>query len=309
MLNLEVLNKKVAVCVIAYNEINTIEKLVGEILAEERIVTNLFIYTDGSTDGTSEVVKNIEKHDSGKIVHIMSKTRRGKQTAYNCLLGYIEKYDYAIFFDADVHIEKNVIQNLVKYLDGHTELKVVASFLIPTQVGHSKIPGIYQKVKEHIYRSGEYKYFTGRAFIAHTRWLPRIPIDSQSDDFYLNLKYKSSEIGVCRESEVYYVIPHTTKGMFLYSYYIGSTMTDIRDRYKNLWKEQLKRISLLDYVVFGLTRKNFGDFWRQLDHVEKVVFIYSRLITMLGFVAGYVTRGSKRIWKPIEETKTKMADL
>jgi glycosyltransferase involved in cell wall biosynthesis len=306
MVNLEVSPKSVAVCIIAYNEKQNIESLLKQILLNDQLNLKVYVYTDGSTDGTANVVEFLARKNKNKLTHIKGKNRKGKQNAYNTLLKQVEKYDYTIFLDADIRLEKESLHLLINYLQSNTQYKVVGSFLYPSTVVVSRIPIIYRKVKEHIYRNGDYRYFTGRAFVAITSFLPKIPKDSHSDDFYLNLKFAPNEIGICRDSVVNYIIPHSTKGMFWYSYYIGSTMTDVRDNFKKLWKDQIKRISLWDYVVFGLTRKNFGTFWSELENRDKLIFIYSRIVTILGFVTGYITLGRKYLWEPIKETKTKI---
>lgn len=91
--------------------------------------------------------------------------------------------------------------------------------------------------------------------------------------------------------------------MYWYSYRIGNSLRDIWKMFPVLWEKQRKRIPLLDYAVFGLTKYKFGEFWRQLQNSERMVFLYSRKVTMLGFFLGFFSERKNGMWEPILETK------
>jgi hypothetical protein len=98
-------------------------------------------------------------------------------------------------------------------------------------------------------------------------------------------------------------MPSSFWGMFWYSYRIGNSLADMRRKFPGLWQEQIKRIPILDYAIFGLTRYKFSRFWKELNFTERLVFIYSRLVTMTGFYLGFWSIKRSEFWDRIEETK------
>lgn len=298
---------RVAICVIAYNEEQNIERLLEKLISEDIKNKEIFIYTDGSTDKTADIVDKIEKKHHELITHIRSVKRYGKHQAYNSLLKRIEGYRYALFLDADVDFTEGNLHALVEYLDQNQQYKIVSPRLKPEINGWEglsrQVSKLYGKVKTHIYNGGRYRYFTGRSLAAVTKNLPIIPERSYEDDFYLNLQFKAEELGVCPSSEIRYFMPSSFWGIFWYSYRIGNSLADMRRRFPGLWQEQIKRIPITDYAIWGLTRYKFTELWNNLNIAERLVFIYSRLITMTGFYWGFWSIKRNRLWDRLEETK------
>src|SRR3989344_291581 len=78
----------VSICLPAYNEGDTIGKLLDKLLKQrtEAIKINkIIVVSSASTDNTDEVVRRFQKQDE-RIVLIREKTRNGKATAINCFL-------------------------------------------------------------------------------------------------------------------------------------------------------------------------------------------------------------------------------
>lgn len=300
-------NFRVAICVIAYNEEQNIENLITKIIGEKIQKMSLFIYTDGSTDETADIVDKLEKKHHEAITHIRGGYRNGKHRAYNSLLSRIKGYKYTIFLDGDVDIKKGSLVKLLNYLISDNTLAIVAPLLEPQTKGlgelESKVSTIYRKVKKHIAKYQRYRYFTGRNFAAITNRLPVIPERSYEDDFYLNLQFESEEIGVCKRAVVGYFMPSSFWGMYWYSYRIGNSLCDMKTKFPGLWSKQTARIPLVDYAIFGLTKYKFGEFCSQLTFSEILIFLYSRKATALGFYLGFLTKRKNSIWEPIMETK------
>ena len=307
MLEFVVRKYRVAICVIAYNEEQNVAQLLQKIIDDRIIEAHIYVDSSGSTDRTSDLINKIERCYPDKITHIRDSQRVGKHIAYNRLLKKVSSYKYSIFVDADINIEEKTISSLLDYLISHPEHKIVGPMVLPEIVlGKGlgiKITSIYRKVRQHIAISGRYRYLTCKVFVAETRNLPVIPESIYADEFYFNLQFKAGEIGVCLKSKIYYVMPYSFRGMYKHSFHIGNSMSDIKHNYKELWKEQLKRIPLSDYVMFGLTKNGFEDFWKQLSLVNKLVFFYTRLVTIIGFYVGYFAKPSTRLREPLTETK------
>lgn len=300
-------NFRVAVCVIAYNEEQNIENLINKIIGEKIPKASLFVYTDGSTDKTAEIVEKLEKKHHKLITHIRGAYRNGKHRAYNSLLHRIHGYKYTIFLDGDVNPKQNSLNNLVTFLDNNPELAVVTPLLEPQINGYEplekQVSLVYRKVKKHIAKYGHYRYFTGAGMVVRTKYLVEIPERSYTDDFYLNLQFEPEQIGVCQKSVIEYFMPSSFWGMFWYSYRIGNSLGDIKKKFPSLWEKQCIRIPVTDYAVFGLTKFKFGEFWNQLNWQQRLVFLYSRKVTMIGFFLGFISERKKALWEPIMETK------
>jgi glycosyltransferase involved in cell wall biosynthesis len=293
--------------VIAYNEEQNIAALMQKIINEDIKKAQIFVDTGGSTDKTAEMVDIFEKKYPEKVTHIRGIQRVGKHIAYNSLLNRVKGYKYVVYMDADINLHYKAIHYLVRYLINHPEYKIVGPFLnleqIPGKLIERTVVSVYQKVRKHIVTMGRYRYLQCKSFAAMTRNLPYIPENSDSDEYFLNLQFDTGEIGTCVKSVMGYVMPYSLYGLYVHSFHLGNTLADIKNNFSYLWSEQIKRIPLIDYAVFGLTRYGFNEFWRKLSFTERLVFIYTRLVTMTGFYIGFYSRRKALIWEPIKETK------
>lgn len=69
-----------SVVIPCYNEVNTVKDIVGRVLAED-IVDEVIIVDDGSTDGTSEVLSQIEAEADSRVQILYHEKNRGKGAA------------------------------------------------------------------------------------------------------------------------------------------------------------------------------------------------------------------------------------
>ncbi len=85
-----------------YNEVKTIEKAIKEVekVKLKFIKKQLIVVDDGSTDGTREILKKIQKRDK-KILIIFKEKNEGKGSAIREGLKYATG-DYILFQDADL---------------------------------------------------------------------------------------------------------------------------------------------------------------------------------------------------------------
>ena len=108
--------KKILVFTATYNEKENIEKLITEIRKNLPMAT-IFIVDDNSPDGTTEIIKNIQKQIKNIDLLVRDK-KSGLDSAHKLAYEYSIKYefDYLITMDADFSHDPAVLPIIVKEL-------------------------------------------------------------------------------------------------------------------------------------------------------------------------------------------------
>jgi glycosyltransferase involved in cell wall biosynthesis len=101
--------QSVAIVMPVYNEVESIEETLTEIMAKIVSKSNdirLFISEDGSTDGTKEKLLSLESNLPGKLSVSTSPKRKGyPKAAREAILNVDSAYDYILFMDSDGQYE------------------------------------------------------------------------------------------------------------------------------------------------------------------------------------------------------------
>lgn len=106
---------KISVIIPTYEHAHTIERCVSSILAQSRKADEIIIVNDGSTDGTSDILKKLP---SSIIVH--NQINQGAPRARN--YGFrISSGNLVLFCDADVVMDKNMLKSLELALESDTK--------------------------------------------------------------------------------------------------------------------------------------------------------------------------------------------
>ena len=105
---------KLSIVIPIYNEKNTIEKILNLVLAVEGIDKEIIMVDDGSTDGSVDILKKIEKeHLDIKVV--IKGENRGK--GHTLKVGFKETTgDYVIIQDADMEYDPQDYKKLIRAL-------------------------------------------------------------------------------------------------------------------------------------------------------------------------------------------------
>ena len=308
------MSNKIAICMVVYNEEKNIGRLIERILEDDLRLGKVYIYTDGSTDNTARIIGKFYIKYPSLIVHLEGKKNLGKNHGINVLLNKVgDDYDILFFLDGDVMPEKGSLIALYNYLASNTNIKAASPFFLPYLSdlrGLEKTMAIlYKKSRVHIANCNKCRGISGRFYGIRRKALLKICESSYFDDFYLNLQIPYESIGLCREAVVYYRRPSIYRDYIDYNIRLGKAMASIKNNFPDLWKEQLKRVTLNDYALYDLTKYKFNDFFFGLDFGEKIVFIFTRIITTLCMYYGFYTyRSLEKTWKVLPTTKIAYLD-
>ena len=163
----------------------------------------LFI-TDGSTDGTPEI---ISKYPNVKLLH--ESPRKGKASAENRAMGFVNT-DITIFSDANTSLPSNAVKLLVRhYIDpkvgGVSGEKRVLSKVEDSAAGAGE--GIYWKY-ESLLKKWDSELWSivgaaGELFSFRTKLFQPIEVDSILDDFMLSMRIAQKGFRVLYEPDAY----------------------------------------------------------------------------------------------------------
>ncbi len=96
---------KVLIILASYNGVRYIEEQIDSILIQNGVDISLFIFDDGSSDGTIDLVNSIKMNKSIQFIENSSPTGSAANNFFNALQSFedsfIEMYDYIAFADQD----------------------------------------------------------------------------------------------------------------------------------------------------------------------------------------------------------------
>jgi len=207
----------VSVLVSAYNEEKNIEQKLHNLLEldypEERI--EILVGSDGSTDRTDEIIKKViaatpkvsrnvtwsQYYDQSQaslgekltVWFFRQEPRQGKPSMLNTLVQQA-KGDILVLTDARQRMDKDAIQELVKYFDDPRVGAVSGDLHYESETGNKTAAGLglywrYEKfIRKSESRMGSMLGATGALYAARRSLFPRLPVDLILDDVYVPLK-------------------------------------------------------------------------------------------------------------------------
>lgn len=190
---------KIAVIVPVYNEEKIIDFVISELIkVSQKLLADIFVVNDGSTDNTYKVIK---KYSS--IIKITNyKKNRGKGFALRlgALNAYRRNYKVIVFFDGDNQLHSNDIINLVSRLDKETDLIIHHRIIDFKTLPLSKIGrGTVRWLFNNLFRVNIFDHLSGlKAFKAEhlpsILWLAddyRVEVEILARAVVNNLRYKA----------------------------------------------------------------------------------------------------------------------
>lgn len=96
---------KVLIILASYNGVRYIEEQIDSILKQNGVDSSLFIFDDGSSDGTLDLVNSIKMNKSIEFIENSSPTGSAANNFFNALQSFddslLDMYDYIAFADQD----------------------------------------------------------------------------------------------------------------------------------------------------------------------------------------------------------------
>ena len=116
-------SEKIALFIPCYNEEETINTVINEVLKYGDLLHEIIIIDNGSSDATWSKINALTNLDL-RIHILQTDGNTGKANALNVALDYTNS-DYIVCIDADALIEKNTIKNLVGFFKNSPNLGAV----------------------------------------------------------------------------------------------------------------------------------------------------------------------------------------
>jgi glycosyltransferase involved in cell wall biosynthesis len=124
----------VSIVVPAYNEANTIRRLLAALLEQETRVARIVeivVVASGCTDDTAEVARAFGRGRPGVHVHVQER-REGKVAAINAYLKMRDpRAEVSIVCSADLDLSHDVVEKLVCFLRDHPEVGMAGGRPVP----------------------------------------------------------------------------------------------------------------------------------------------------------------------------------
>lgn len=299
----------IAICLVVHNEAANIAPLISRILNENFSQPwKLYIYVDGSTDGTDKIVNRLQQSNPRRITSLVGQLNRGKIYGCNALLPFVKSHQVAVFIDGDVSFTVGTLPKLASFLQKNSTYVATSPVFIPTTRDlpffSKTIATLYTKSRQHSLKYDRHRFLSGRLFAIKTERLINYPDTTYFDDTFLNLHLPYEQIAICKEAVVNYLRPTTLKDFFRYQTRLARAFASIQRNHPTLWEEQLKRLSMVEYFLFDTADYRFNEFFKLLNWIEKLTFILTRFLAGIAFLWGfYVVGQGNGTWVKLASTK------
>lgn len=141
----------VSILVPAHNEADNIQQVVESLLAqqtERAKVIEIVVVASGCTDDTAELARAMARGRPGVHVHVQER-RAGKVAAINEYLRKCDtRADVCICCAADLWVEPDVVEKIVRYLDAHPRVGMVGARPLPDNDASTSIGRVVQTLWE-----------------------------------------------------------------------------------------------------------------------------------------------------------------
>ncbi len=179
--------------IVTYNNKKTIDRCISSVLKmniDKDYDFRLYVYDNGSTDGTPELIES--KYPEVKLIR--DHANKGFGAGHNAIIKRV-KSDYHFVINPDIYLDDNTVEELTKVLEKDESIGLITPRIMnndgteqflpkycPTvrYVFVSKIPGFkylrrrYTRQEENLSEPTEIEFCTGCFFGARTSYLKRL---------------------------------------------------------------------------------------------------------------------------------------
>lgn len=300
-------SKKISVSIgiPAYNEERNILHLINNLCQQEEkniLIKEILIYTDASTDGTVNLIKNLK---DSRIKLKIGKTRKGQQIRQNQILKDFSG-DILVILEADIlPADSQVISELVKPFVLRNIDKLGMVIGVPVVINPR---GFFEKILAHGYalkfrifeswKDGNNVYSSGghsmkalsRDFTAVLKWPENVP-----EDAYAYLFLKKNGLNLYRQTSAKAYMRNVTnvKDRFKQTRkFVSGRLTLTKYFPENFIKNEynLPKLLILKHILYDFLR---NPFWSSLYLLEVII---NRILTLR-------TRSFTALYSPYQSSK------
>ena len=194
----------VSIIMPVYNEEASIKKAIKTVIDQTYKKFELIVIDDGSTDGTSNIVKTLQKLDE-RIIYLRNEENRG--TTYSLNRGLRRALgEYIARIDGDDWYHPRKLELQVKFLEGRSEYGIVGTFYILVDESGRAV-----KVRLPVTHSEIMKRMAYRNAFAHSSIMVRRSVLDMVG--YYDERYEYAQ-----DYDLYFRILEVSKGYNLPSY-------------------------------------------------------------------------------------------
>lgn len=196
----------VTVVIAAYNEARYIEEKINNTFSLDYPPDKLrlLVVTDGSDDGTPEIVARHKR-----VTHMHLPERRGKIHAVNRVMQAVET-PIVVFSDANTTLNRMAIKNLVRHYQDEAVGGVAGEKRIATKAADNASgagEGLYWKYESFLKKKDSQLYAVmgaaGELFSVRTALFEEPPVNMIIEDFYMSLRIVSKGYRFIYEPDAY----------------------------------------------------------------------------------------------------------
>lgn len=261
---------KITIGIPAYNEAKNIgallKAMLDQKLHDDLSISQVLVYSDGSTDSTPTVVLEWVERDP-RIELRQSFRRLGKPTAINEIFK-LAHGDVIMLIDADtMPVENTFISEMTTPFKSNSDHGIVAAIGIPlpseSLVGRAAV--FSSNVRRRLV--GAMPYFAFNVAIAISAKIAKtikLPSRVVGDDAYLYFKtqHQGLKIIVSQNAKIFYREPQTLRDFVVQRKKYDQNVAQLRQLFGNQVREQIKIPKKL-WIVFlqEMIRDPFGGFF------------------------------------------------
>ena len=144
---------KITASIVTFNSADEIEKVLVSLLKHNLEMDNIYVVDNGSSDGTTEIVK--KKFDGVNLIETGKNIGFG--AGHNLALKSVQS-DYHIFINPDIIVEEGEIEKMAAYMESHKDVVVMTPKILNLDGTEQFVPKKRPKFKYIFAGRFEYKF-------------------------------------------------------------------------------------------------------------------------------------------------------